>query len=217
MARDAQRILEKAESLDGYLAAIQASPVNRRARDGLQYTPWNDQSLAKEASKTLGGDIQIVIVSPSTEGGMPHTRAPNVICLPAYWPQDRLVETLKHELIHISQRQNPAAWQKNLLREGWVKVEESELPEEWVARCRINPDTMAARWWAWEGRYVPMPVFTRTDKPSLKEIEVRWWDRKEARLNPGMPSSFVQKYGQLSASSAEHPYELWAYSKEKQR
>lgn len=214
MAAAAQKILEEAERLDGYLAAIQSSPTNRRARDGLEYRAWNDQSLAATAGKTLG-DIQIVIVSPQTEGGMPHTRAPNVICLPAYWPEERLAETLKHELIHVSQRQNPAAWEKNLIGEGWVKVKEEELPQEWVSRCRINPDTMMARWWAWDGRYVPMPLFIRTDKPSLREIEVRWWDRKEARLNPVVPQSFVRKYGNLGTSSAEHPYELWAYNHEK--
>ena len=207
----AQQILNEAETRDGYLAAIQASPVNRRARNGIPYIAWNDQSLAEEARKNLGG-IQIIIMSPDAEGGMPHTRASNVICLPAYFPTEQLTETLKHELIHISQRQNPAAWEKNLLQEGWSKVQEEELPSEWVARCRINPDTIAARWWAWEGRYVPMPLFVREDKPSLRDIEVRWWDREEGRLHSSAPSSFVRKYGNMSPSKAEHPYELWAYN-----
>lgn len=213
MAAQANLFLLKAEELDGYLAACRASPLNRKARDGLHYTPWNDQSLAEKARGLLK-DTELVIMSPSTEGGMPHTRASNIICLPAYWPDDKLASTLNHELIHISQRQYPQAWEKTLLKEGWSKVLEEELPAEWVARSRINPDTFAARWWAWEGRHVPMPLFVREDRPQLREIEVRWWDRQTNRLNPGAPASFIRRYGDIPASHAEHPYELWAYTLE---
>jgi hypothetical protein len=212
-AEDANLFLQRAEELDGYLTAIQKSSVNRKAREGLPYAAWNDQGLAEQARGLLKG-AELVIVSPNTEGGMPHTRAPNIICLPAYWPLDRLKSTLHHELIHISQREYPAAWEKTLLNEGWSKVSEEELPAEWVARCRINPDTFAARWWAWEGRYVPMPLFVREDRPNLRDIDVRWWDRQTGRLNPAAPASFVRKYGDVPASHAEHPYELWAYTLE---
>lgn len=209
----ANNFLQKAEELDGYLRACQQSPLNHKARQTLHYAAWNDQSLAKKARGILKGS-EIVIVSPSTEGGMPHTRSPNIICLPAYWPEDKLSSTINHELIHISQRQHPKAWEKTLLKEGWSKVQEENLPVDWVARCRINPDTFAARWWAWEGRHVPMPIFVREDHPQLRDIEVRWWDRETDRLNPSAPSSFVRKYGDVPASHAEHPYELWAYTLE---
>lgn len=218
-AANANLFLQKAEELDGYLEACRNCPLNRKARmsaEGIQYTAWNDQSLAEQA-KSILKDVHLVIVSPQTEGGMPHTRAPNIICLPAYWPQQSLSSTLHHELIHISQRQYPSAWEKTLLKEGWSPVQEEELPAEWVSRCRINPDTFSARWWAWEGRYVPMPVFVREDRPQLREIEVRWWDRHTLRLNPAAPASFIQRYGDVPASHAEHPYELWAYTLEKSR
>lgn len=210
MAAQATLFLQKAEALDGYLEACRTNYVNAKAREGRPYAAWYTQTLAEKAKGLLKG-AELVIVSPDTEGGMPHTRAPNIICLPAYWPSEKLQNTLNHEMIHISQREYPEAWEKTLLKEGWSKVSEEELPAEWVTRCRINPDTFAARWWAWEGRYVPMPLFVRTDRPDLREIEVRWWDRQTLRLNPSAPSSFVANYGVVPASHAEHPYELWAY------
>ena len=205
--------LRTAEKLDGYLSACQRCPLNRKAREELSYAVWNDQSLA-EQNKNLVKGVELIVVSPTTEGGMPHTRAPNIICLPAYWPQDRIKTTLNHELVHLSQRQYPKAWEKTLLNEGWSKVQEEELPAEYVSRCRINPDTLSARWWAWEGRYVPMPLYVREDRPQLREIDVRWWDRQTNRLHPGAPTSFLHKHGDIPASHAEHPYELWAYSLE---
>ena len=207
---DLYRLLDEADKLDGYVSACRKSPSNTAARAYCQYVPWNDQSLAKKYSK-VGDHYRIIILAPSAEGGMPHTRAPNIICLPAYFPESKMHKTLQHELIHISQRQNPEAWRKKGLAEGWVPVLEADLPEEWVSRTRLNPDTYDARFWAWEGRHVPLPVFVREDKPDLRDIAVRWWDLKEERLNSRIPSSFTKKYGELGTNSIEHPYELWAY------
>jgi len=219
------RLLDEADRLDGYVSACRASPINSAARLLCQYHPWNDQSLAQgimsdlEAKGTKGTkgtkeakEAKIIIMTPSAEGGMPHTRAPNIICIPAYFPDSKLHETLKHELVHISQRQNPEVWRKRGLAEGWTPILEADLPSEWVQRCRLNPDTYDARFWAWEGRHVPLPLFIREDKPELRDIQVRWWDMKEGRLNSQAPATFVRKYGNVAASSAEHPYELWAYS-----
>lgn len=210
-------LLEKSEDLDGYIAACQENAANARARALCQYTPWNDQSLAdecKRSSPLMRRNVEVVIMTPSAEGGMPHTRAPNVICLPAYWPKEQLEETLRHELVHISQRQNPREWERRLAAEGWVPASESELPDGWLNRCRINPDTYDARFWAWKGRYVPMPIFEREDKPSLRDIVVRWWDREDQRLSSTAPDSFIKKYGTLTSSKMEHPYELYAYVNE---
>jgi len=205
-------ILEEADRLDGYITACKSCSINSAARKDQQYVPWNDQSLARKAEKLLPGkNIRVVILSPSADGGMPHTRAPNVICLPAYFPDSVMEKTLEHEMVHIDQKQNPEKWRKHALDEGWIPVSEVDLPENWVRRCRMNPDTYDARFWAWEGRHVPMPIFVREDKPQLREIVVRWWDLKDGRLNNEEPASFFKKYGKLATSSAEHPFELWAY------
>jgi hypothetical protein len=209
-------LLEKCEKLDGYVSACENSEPNRIARRDCQYFPWNDQSLAERCKKMAPltkRDVEVVIMTPSAEGGMPHTRAPNVICLPAYWSEKLLEETLQHELVHISQRQNPLEWKRRMAGEGWTPVPEFQLPQEWVTRCRINPDTYDSRFWAWQGRYVPLPIFEREDKPELREIAVRWWDGQTDRLNNAPPDSFVKKYGNLGVSQMEHPYELYAYDK----
>jgi hypothetical protein len=203
-----ESLLDEADKLDGYVSACRECPINSAARSLCQYVPWNDQSLGKRYPVK---GCHVVILTPSAEGGMPHTRAPNIICLPAYFPESRIQETLEHELVHIDQRQNPDKWRKRALAEGWTPVLEGDLPAEWVKRCRLNPDTFDARFWAFQGRYVPLPLFVREDKPELRDILVRWWDLREHRLHSQPPDSFVQKYGKLEASSAEHPYELWAY------
>jgi hypothetical protein len=203
-----ESLLDEADKLDGYVSACRECPINSAARRLCQYVPWNDQSLAKQYPVK---GCHVVILTPSAEGGMPHTRAPNIICLPAYFPESRIQETLEHELVHIDQRQNPDKWRKRALAEGWTPVLEGDLPAEWVKRCRLNPDTFDARFWAFQGRYVPLPLFVREDKPELRDILVRWWDLRERRLQSQPPESFVQKYGKLDVSSAEHPYELWAY------
>jgi len=211
--RQAQATLQRAESLDGYELACSSCPINSKARAFCQYIAWQDQSLAATAAATAPAakDVTIVILSPSAEGGMPHTRQPNVICLPAYYPEDRLAETMEHELVHIDQRRNPEAWRQELAAHGWTPASSEEIPQQWLSRVRINPDTHSAQFWKWAGRYIPLPLFEREDKPVLREISIRWWDTADQRLHSQPPTSFTQKYGSLSASAAEHPYELYAY------
>ena len=211
-------ILERAEHIDGFQELCKRNEVNRLARMKCSYTAWNDQSLAEKAKAFLGTiepreDIDVVILNPSAEGGMPHTRAPAVICLPAYFSESRLADTLKHELVHISQRRIPDVWETRARMEGWVRVQESVIPENWLRRCRLNPDTAAARFFAWEGRHVPLPLFVRKDKPDLRETVVRWYDMRDGLVKSAVPPSFSKKYGDgLSSSAMEHPYELWAYA-----
>jgi len=210
--RQAQALLDRAESLDSYVSACRESETNAKARIFCQYTAWNDQSLAVAAGRLVAAKgVNIIVMNPSAEGGMPHTRPLNIICLPAYFPEERLAETLKHELVHIDQRANAGLWRQHLATEGWTPADSSDIPAEWLNRVRINPDTYDAQLWAWKGRYIPLPLFEREDKPVIREISVRWWDKQEERLSSSPPTSFTQKYGSLDASSIEHPYELYAY------
>jgi hypothetical protein len=210
----AQKLLEEAEEKDGFFARVKRSAVNRLARRNCTYEAWNDQNLAVKAATLLDPEdrdaVNIVILDPSAEGGMPHTR-PGLICLPAYYPESKLKETLAHEIIHISQKRQPTLWTARASNEGWSPVREV-LPEFWASRLRLNPDTFGTLY-AWEKRYVPLPVYIREDKPILREIEVRWFDIKEGIVKGSPPSSFTQTYGPLGHVQAEHPYELWAYSK----
>lgn len=203
--------LALAERGDGFQDMCKRDPVNAAARARCSYTLWNDQSLAVEAKtflQKLGAKVDVVVLNPSAEGGMPHTRAGPLICIPAY--HTGLEETLRHEMVHIQQRREPALWKMKMEVEGWKAVDDSVIPEVWRRRCRLNPDTCAARWFAWKERYVPLPLFVREDKPDLRDIVVRWYDIEEGIVQ-STPSSFSKRYGDLGASSMEHPYELWAY------
>jgi hypothetical protein len=214
--RQAQLMLEEAESEDRYIELCRKNPTNSAARRQCSYTVWPDQSLAESLRSQHS---RIVIVHPSCEGGMPHTRAKGVICLPAYFPEPKLATTLRHEQIHLSQRDDPEHWEKRAKAEGWIKMNdreaESEIPREWLNRCRLNPDTLGSRWWAWRGFYVPLPLFTRTDKPDLRDIVVRWYERHSGRLLTSPPSSYTAMYGNVPPAQMEHPFELWAYQHEK--
>jgi hypothetical protein len=202
--------LPQAEAIDGYEAMCKRDPVNTAARSHCSYTVWNDQSLAKEAATFLNdSSVQVIVLNPSAEGGMPHTRGTSLICIPAY--HSNLGETLKHEMVHIHQKREPALWKMKLELDGWKAVRDAVIPEIWRSRCRLNPDTFAARWFAWKGRYVPLPLFVREDKPDLRDIQVRWYDMQEGIVSAATPSSFIKRYGDLGTSSMEHPYELTAY------
>ena len=205
-------LLEKAEAADRFREMCKRSAVNSSARALCSYTVWNDQSLALK-TKALIEDpsIEVVILHPSAEGGMPHTRAGSLICLPAHFPESRIDSTLKHEMVHIWQRKQPSLWTTRLKMDGWEVADEDDIPNEWLHRCRLNPDTIANRWFAWKGRYIPLPLFVREDKPDLHDIVVRWYDLDELRVISNVPSSLTQKYGNLGTSSLEHPYELYAY------
>jgi len=202
--------LQAAEAIDGYEAMCKRDPVNSAARARCSYTVWNDQSLAVEAASILNNSsVKIIIVNPSAEGGMPHTRGNSLICIPAY--HSNLKETLKHEMVHIRQKREPGLWKMKLGLDGWTPVGDAVIPEIWRSRCRLNPDTFTNRWFAWQERYVPLPLFVREDKPDLRDIEVRWYDIKEGIVSAAVPSSFVKRYGDVGTSSMEHPYELTAY------
>ena len=128
--------------------------------------------------------------------------------MPAFFPEERRQETLVHELIHIDQRRRKELWGAKFKREGWSFIQESEVPERWRRRCRLNPDTIDQRFYAWKGRYVPLPMFEREDKPELRVVQVRWWDRETGILQSEPPQSFVTRYG--NPSQPEHPRELAA-------
>ena len=211
--------LQEVEKEDNYQTLCARSRCNRDARRECIYEAWNTQEEAVFIKNNflLPAGVKVVIMNPTADGGMPHTRAGKLICLPAYSTenQEKLKETIRHELVHIDQVRRPGEWREYLLKEGWTAFNEDRpLPQYVKERLRINPDTLGAKY-LWEGRYLPCPLYEREDKPRLNEIEVRWWDVKEEKLHPFTPTSFTKKYGtNVSESSKEHPFELYAYRNE---
>jgi len=196
-----------AEEIDKYRQKCRDSPLNFLARKGQTYMPWMDQSLSsyeKEGEK-------IIVINPTAEGGLPHTRPPNIIVIPAHYPPHMLEDTLRHERIHLHQRKFPLQWEARAIQDGWVKVKEEQIPSNLLERIRYNPDTILAGFWAWDGVWVPLCLFLRDDKPHIKETTLRWYNIQEGITSVVVPSSFTKKYGVLSESAMEHPFELWAY------
>lgn len=226
--------LQKAESLDYYLSECYDDKSNSYARRKMTYAPnilsdaeieyytVNLDNLKSNIPKRLQMDleeIQIIQLMPSADGGMPHTRPYNLICLPAYFPEERLETTIQHELVHLDQRRNPLKWHNLLKRDGWKIENQNEIirkiPNDILNRCRLNPDTLDIRFVSWQERYIPFPLFVREDKPELRDIQIRWFDLQEKTLRPFAPTSFLEKYGNnRSVSEMEHPYEYYAYAYE---
>lgn len=207
-------ILQRAEILDGYRATCAKSPLNRIARQNQVYD-LTSISSSKTAALTeaiefvaLCQGCEFALLDSTADAGMPHTRAPNVICLPASFCNEineTSLETLAHEGIHIHQRRNGALWDSSLFRAGWTRVKAPVAPEI-TARLRVNPDTMGSLW-AWRDWHVPLPLFF-TSSPRLGDVRLQWLDLRMGTLFPQPPPSFPS---QLSTSAAEHPYELYAY------
>lgn len=195
--------LQDAETHDHFFRSISSDPVNKAARENLSYVAMSSQT------KPYLLNTEIVTMHPTAEAGMPHTRPPNLICMPIYYPESRMETTLKHELIHIDQRRRRYKWNLFFEQEEWRQVDESEIPERWLQRCRMNPDTIDERFWAWRGRHVPLPLYVREDKPDLRQVIVQWWDKETGIKQSEAPRSFQERYGYMP-SQPEHPRELAA-------
>lgn len=215
----AQEALDKAEILDGYLAACENSPMNAAARAGHIYAPsFLDRANLDKlntciAEVPLIRTMDVVVVNSSADNGYPHTRPHCIICMPkssiiSSSPED-LTNTLCHEAIHIHQRRNPELWNSVCKKDGWSPVGATKIPLEFLDRCRLNPDTfLPQRFWAWEKYNVPLPLFIREDAPSLGDVQIKWLDIRNGTLYTDPPPSFVKRYGHPSQS--EHPFELLA-------
>jgi len=200
--------LANANTIDDFQNKLFLDEVNTKAREGLGYTPVDGPVLPSNIPG-LHASIRVVWMNHSAEAGMPHTRAPDIVCMPLDYPAQRLVETLKHESVHIDQKQRPEAWLRWCISVGWTLIREEEIPERWVRRCRLNPDTMAYRFWAYNNRYVPLPMYERTDKPKMHETHIYWWDKVTGHLLKETPSDL--KLFLQGVLNPEHPFEIAAY------
>ena len=204
--KDAASALKEAEAKDSFHGSLDT--VNSKAREGLFYYAVDGPSIT-ELIPNLASSIQICWMHPSAEAGMPHTRAPNLVCLPQYWNTVQLQSTLLHESIHVDQRQRPLEWVRWCVANGWTLVDESEIPERWRKRCRMNPDTVKYRFWAYKNRWIPLPMYEREDHPRLRDVHVYWFDKKTGILHKDTPDEVKELVEGIQ--HPEHPFEIAAY------
>jgi hypothetical protein len=212
--------LVKAEMIDQYRRSCRSNKMNWAVREGQGYEL---SSISTKATSFLSDcvnsiplyeNMEIAILNSEADGGLPHTRPPNIVCLPEYLcrelPASREFRTtLLHEAIHVHQRHDPEIWERFCIREGWSPVSKQVIPEEFREKCRINPDTISRPFWAWESYHVPLPMFLSHRLTNISNTEIEWLDTRTMTVHHNPPPSFVKKYGQ-NFDQPEHPYEIYA-------
>ena len=116
--RAADTLLREAERKDRYLEECHDDRSNGLARKQMTYaansiSPHEAEqyrvilhNLLPQIPMRLRADlqdIQIISLMPTADGGMPHTRPPNLICFPNL-SQVSSLSTMIHELWHVHQR-----------------------------------------------------------------------------------------------------------------
>lgn len=200
--------LNEAEEQDGYLLAIQRSSVNRRARSSDDYRPFSDKFLNVEHTDSQFPQGVIVEMMPSADSGFPHTRGKNIICIPAYYPKEKLPSLLIHERIHLDQKARRQAYDQ-FYKDKWsFKENVYPIPEDIQKLIRINPDTMNSPIYIWRDTWIPLCLFQREDRPSIRECSYCWYNPKGGVLLKSMPPAWRDFFGDVGQS--EHPNELSA-------
>jgi hypothetical protein len=203
--------LFRAEHIDNYRMIVEQSPINARARAGHDYLP-SLVSVSKEIPRIdpnepwPGG--QVVWMDPTADAGLPHTRAPDLICISRDFPSADLQSTILHERVHVSQRLHPTAW-KDIFEPWSFKIWNGSLPSEIESKRRINPDLLGVPLYIWKDTWVPLALFKSSNQPRLTEIDLVWWDAKSRTLLRQPPPSWTAFFGSIPAG--EHPYEIIAY------
>ena len=145
----------------------------------------------------------------SADGGMPHTRPYDMICVPNL-KQLQSISTLKHELWHIHQRNFQPQWTAIFNKLGWTEYKGS-IPASFEDHRRLNPDTIDCPLWIYQNKWIPVPIFTDISNPVLSQVEIWFYHATEQYHVRRIPSSLAIEFPELPQSAYEHPRELTAY------
>ena len=120
---------------------------------------------------------------------------------------------MRHELVHLSQKQFPDKWWV-IYEHTWSfkKATENEfmqIPIKWRSRRRINPDTLKNPYVVWKDRYIPLSIFLSETEPDLRYCKRWFWDLKLSQWTWEEPPGWIRMFG--SGSNDEHPNEIAAH------
>ena len=223
--QESRNLLHISESIDLYLEECRANVINRKSRQTNTYDVFhtNDEDIVSDTLlfnsyipripkrlQTDLGQIHIIYLMPSADGGMPHTRPNNIICMP--YSQSRMsISTLIHELWHIHQRYYKESWE-GTLRIAWSFVPyDGTIPEYLEVNRRYNPDTINSPYWIWNNEWIPIPVFTDISSPTLQNVDIWFYNNKKKYHSREIPTAMRAFFGDMPKVAYEHPYEMSAY------
>jgi len=124
------------------------------------------------------------------------------------WIATQREDTLRHEMVHISQRRNRDAWYHFYKDEWDYEVYAGEIPDE-LRDIRPNPDTADAPYIVWKKRWLFAAVYGT--RRTLRNARIVVWDLERSALTdiPAEWRSFFESpYTKLN--QYEHPHEISA-------
>jgi hypothetical protein len=132
----------------------------------------------------------------------------------AAWDGPRRDSILRHERVHCDQKGARGGEWLEFYQRAWgykcLTAPPAGIPAEYVARRRPNPDTEAAPWAVWRGRYVFFSVFGE-DK-TLTGAPVLVWDLERGRALDAPPEAWRAEFcgTGVCPHQYEHPHEISA-------
>lgn len=219
----AQELLDRAEKVDFYLEECYSDRLNSIARKNMTYSANSPDGVKEHAQQFLEdtiqnlpkrllsdlGDVKIIQLMPSADGGMPHTRPDNIICYPDF-AQLFSKTTLIHELWHIHQRAHKALWLSVFKNMGW-RMWEGELPKKLEEARRYNPDTLDCPLWIFDDIWVPVPIFKDISRPKVGEVEIWFYNVQRGFYVQQVPQEIAAYFPNMPQAAYEHPREMAAY------
>ncbi len=222
-AHEANEMLLRADLVDNYRHQCSQCSINKKAREGQDYTARQPSASAIDFQRAINTFpdwlrhylppiLYIAFLAPSADGGMPHTRPSNIICLPQYFNinDPGAIETFMHECVHIHQRTYADMWNRVYYEVFGMEPYTGDLPSTLASKQRFNPDTILEPLYMWKKRWVAVPVYLRVDAPQLGQIRIAYYNVKSGAWQSFIPAE-MDEYSGLSVSQAEHPAELTAY------
>lgn len=220
----AQVLINTSETKDFYLEQCHNNKANSIARRSLTYSAntisHNDNNNATTYINNIYSElpirllreldiVHIVQLMPSADGGMPHTRADNIICYPNF-NQLYSKTTLIHELWHIHQRLYADMWLKAFKQIGWT-MWNGQLPDQLENARRYNPDTIDCPLWTFNNIWIPIPIFKDITHPNVAEVDIWFYNSKKHYHVTQVPLEISSYFLAIPQMAYEHPREIAAY------